>query len=258
MPSFSDHQAQEFVKLLYIGASGTGKTGSLLSLMQAGYKIRVIDLDAGLDALYHFSQANNVDLNLLEYVDVRDKWESSAMGPVVKRPQAFRDAMKYLDKWEDGSNPAEWGSDTILVIDSLTNLGKAAYEWARGMDPSNRDKRQWFNTGQQAIDSFLAALTDSSFKTNVIVCTHIDLVTDASGMVKGFASSLGSALGPKIPRYFNNMVAAESKTMGRTTKRIIKTIATSQLDLKTAAPMKIDAEYPLETGLATIFKKLTS
>jgi hypothetical protein len=102
----------------------------------------------------------------------------------------------------------------------------------------------------------LAAITGAGFQTNVIVCTHIDLVESADGSIKGFASSLGKALGPKIPRYFNTMLAAESKTMGSKTTRKILTAPTAQLDLKNPAPMRIDASYPLETGMAEIFKKL--
>ena len=51
MPKGSEHKSRKYVKLLYLGDSGTGKTGSLVSLVQAGYKLRVIDLDDGLDAL---------------------------------------------------------------------------------------------------------------------------------------------------------------------------------------------------------------
>jgi hypothetical protein len=86
--------------------------------------------------------------------------------------------------------------------------------------------------------------------------THIDVFEDANGVVKSYASSLGKALGPKMPRYFNTMILAESKVMGKSTKRVIKTIPTAQLDLKNPAPMKIDESYPLETGLAEIFAKL--
>ena len=35
------------IKLLYIGDSGSGKTGSLASLVKDGYKIRILDYDSG-------------------------------------------------------------------------------------------------------------------------------------------------------------------------------------------------------------------
>lgn len=256
MPSLADHQASRFVKILYVGASGTGKTGSLVSLIEAGYKLRIIDLDNGLDALFNFAKEAKLDLSNTEFEDVRDQYTATSLGPQVKRPKALVATARLLDGWTDGTNPSEWGEDYILVIDSLTALGKAAFEWAKGQNPTSKDPRQWYNAGQQTIDSILATITDASFATNVIVCTHIDLVEDASGAVRGFASSLGKALGPKIPRHFNTMLAAESKTMGPKTTRKILTLPTSQLDLKNPAPMRIDASYPLETGMVTIFEKL--
>ena len=48
MPTLDTHQSSEFTKLLYLGDSGSGKTGSLVSLLKAGYKIKVLDLDNGV------------------------------------------------------------------------------------------------------------------------------------------------------------------------------------------------------------------
>lgn len=41
MASATQIVANPLVKLLYIGHSGTGKTGSLISLLRAGYHIRL-------------------------------------------------------------------------------------------------------------------------------------------------------------------------------------------------------------------------
>jgi hypothetical protein len=51
MPSLDKHQSSEFTKLLLEGDSGSGKTGSLASLVAAGFKLRVLDMDNGLDSL---------------------------------------------------------------------------------------------------------------------------------------------------------------------------------------------------------------
>jgi GTPase SAR1 family protein len=45
MPKASNHSSSKLNKLLYIGDSGTGKTTSLFSLVQAGYKLRIFDFD---------------------------------------------------------------------------------------------------------------------------------------------------------------------------------------------------------------------
>ena len=257
MPSLAEHQASEFVKILYVGASGTGKTGSLVSLIP-DYDLRIIDLDNGLDALFNFAkQAYPNRLASVEYETIRDKYKATPSGPKVLPPaRAFIRASTLLDKWLDGSKPEEWGPKKVLVIDSLTQLGKAALEWAESISPGTKDPRQWYKTAQDTIDNVIAALTSEPFRTNVIICTHIDLSDRDNEPTKGFPSAVGKALGPKIPRYFNTMIAAETQGFGPNVKRKIKTLPTNLLDLKNPAPMRIDAEYPLETGLATLFKQL--
>ncbi len=51
MPSLSKHQSNDFVKLLLLGDAKSGKTGSLVSLVEAGYKVRILDFDNLLDIL---------------------------------------------------------------------------------------------------------------------------------------------------------------------------------------------------------------
>jgi hypothetical protein len=51
VPKASDHLATGLRKMLYIGDSGTGKTTSLISLVKAGYILRIFDFDNLLDPL---------------------------------------------------------------------------------------------------------------------------------------------------------------------------------------------------------------
>ena len=51
MPPLSKHQSGCATKMLLLGDSGAGKTGALASLAQAGYNLRILDLDSGVDVL---------------------------------------------------------------------------------------------------------------------------------------------------------------------------------------------------------------
>jgi hypothetical protein len=259
MPSLSDRAQAQFVKIMLIGNSGTGKTGALTSLVKAGYKVRVLDMDTGLDSLtHHVLHECPERIGQIDYMSFRDDMKIGPTGPMVRgTPKAYVNAVGALDKWEDGTDPSEWGADTILVIDSLTNMGKAAFNWARGMNPSAKEPRQWYFAAQQAIEDLIANVTSESTKTNVIVISHIDLVEDKAGSVQGFASSIGKSLGPKLPRYFNTLVALETKGQGTKVERVMRTVPTALLTLKNPAPMKISAEYPIATGLADLFAKLS-
>jgi len=179
------------------------------------------------------------------------------MGPkVVGTPKAYVNVCAALEKWpDDGSDPATWGKDTILVLDSLTNGGRAAFQWARAMNAASKDPRQWYKTAQDLIEDLVANLTSETFGTNVIVITHVDMF-ESNGIIKGIASSIGKALGPKLPRFFNTMILSETTGTGKNVKRKLKTAPTAMLDLKNPAPMKIDAEYDIEDGLAKIVEKL--
>lgn len=259
MPSATEHKSSEFVKLLFVGNSGAGKTGALTPLALAGYKLKILDLDSGLDALInHVKDGDPAALSNIEYQTFRDRIKMTAQGPkVAGAPKAYVDTLAALERWpDDDSDPATWGKDTILVVDSLTNLGRAAFLWAKAMNPASKDPRQWYKTAQDLVEDLVANLTSEDFATNVIVISHVDIVKTEAGIMKGLVSSIGKALGNKLPRFFNTLILSETTGTGKNVKRRIKTMPTAMLELKTPAPMRIDAEYPLESGLATIFEEL--
>lgn len=257
MPSLSNHQSNEFVKVLVTGDSGSGKSGAKASLVKAGYKLRVLDMDNGLDPLKTYILRECPDkIDNVEFRTLRDNYKTTAAGPMVDKPKAFVDAMKMLDNWKyddiDLGKPADWGPDCILDLDSLSFFSDAAFDWARGMNPGAKDPRQWFYSAQQAVESALALLTSGSFRTNVIVSAHVRYSTGDDGRNKGYPNAIGSALGPTIPRYFNHWVQCESKSG----KRTIQTMATNMFDLKNTKPFEMKESYPISTGLADFFQVL--
>lgn len=257
MPSLANHQSNDFVKLLLTGDSGSGKSGAKASLVKAGYKLRVLDMDNGLDPLKTYILRECPDkIDNVEFRTLRDNYKTTAAGPVVDKPKAFVDAMKMLDNWKyddiDLGKPSEWGPDCILDLDSLSFFSDAAFDWARGMNPGAKDPRQWFYSAQQAVESALALLTSGSFRTNVIVSAHVRYSTGDDGRNKGYPNAIGSALGPTIPRYFNHWVQCESKSG----KRSIQTMATNMFDLKNTKPFEMKESYPISSGLADFFAVL--
>lgn len=258
MPNATEHVASRYQKILYIGDSSTGKTGSLTSLIAAGYRIGVLDLDNGLQPLVKFVKHECPDnLKNLSYQTFRDKYKATSSGPIVSgSPKAYVNALKAMELWDDESDPAEWGEDSIFVIDTFDSLGKAAFEWAKGMNPSAKDPRQWFFSAQQSLENVLQLLTGEQFMTNVIVISHVNYKEAIEGVHKGHAAAIGSALGPSIPKYFNTLILAESSGVGKNVRRRIKTAPTGIIDLKNPVPFELDAELPLESGMATIFEKL--
>lgn len=258
MVSLTDHQSSRFTKLMYIGESGTGKTGSLTSLVKAGFKLRILDMDNGLDVLKTYIKREDPALLAnVDYESRRDKFKATNAGVIVDgMPKAFVGAAQLLSKWSDGSTPQNWGPDTFLVVDSLTGLGNAAYEWAKGMNPTAKEPRQWYGAAGEAVENIIAMLTSDDFEANVIIITHVRLIELTDGSLKGIPTSIGTALGNVLPRYFNSLIMAEKAGQGANAARKIKTVPTAFLDLKTPNPFEVAAEVPLSTGLATIVEQL--
>lgn len=243
--------------MLLLGDSGTGKTGALASLAKAGYKVHILDMDNKVmtGILPILLKDDPKALANVDYESLRDKMKASSMGAIMDGiPQAFPKALALMEKWTDGSNPAQWGPEHIFVIDSLTFLGDAAYNWARAMNPSAKEPRTWYFTAQGGVEDALALLTASTFNTNLIVISHVSWVDRPDGTMKGYPSAVGKALGPTIPAYFDNM--AQCETMGG--KRSIKFIPTALVDLKTPVGTRMSTPLPIETGLADFFKTLRS
>lgn len=255
MPALSNRPANKLAKLMLIGESGTGKTGSLISLIKAGYKLRILDMDTGLDSLVAQIKRQCPDrIGQVAYQSFRDNYKADiAKGLKVDgRPKAYVNMLKALNEWDDGTTPAEWGPDTFFVLDSLTAVGRAAYNWAESLDPTAKDKRQWFFSAQNSIETLLDLLTSDDFNTNVCVISHVQLIERADGTMKGYASAIGSALGPKIPKFFNTLVATESRGTGDNVKRTVQTRPTTLLDLKVPDEGSVGKSLDLNTGIAEI------
>lgn len=259
MPSLSDYQSNTISKLLYCGDSGTGKTGSLVSLIKAGYRMSILDMDNGLDYLVNVLKAECPDMiKNVRFESVRDKFKPNAqLGVKVSgTPKAFIDAAGIMTRWSETPDEGWWGDNHFFVLDSLTALGKAAYDWAEAMNPTAKEPRTWYFTAQKTIENMISAITSPEFKTNAIVITHVSFKEMPDGSVKAYAASgAGSALGPTIPKYFNTLILAERAGMGEKVRRTIRTVPTDIMDLKIAA-LGVAPTLPLESGLATIVSKL--
>lgn len=262
MPSLEQHQSNEFTKLLLIGDSKSGKTGSLVSLVSAGYKLRILDYDNGLDVLAQYVRRDCPDkLGNVEFRTLRDPRTATPLGSIVSgKPSAFVDGLKMLDRWKYGDVdlgvPAEWGRDCVLVIDSLTFMSDAAFDWREPLVQKSRDGkydgRAVYRDAQSAVADVFATITSETFRTNVVLIAHIRYVENQEGLRKGYPNAVGSALSPLIPRWFNNIVRYKNVAGVRK----IETVSSAEFDLATAKPFTMPKEVPIETGLADIFAHL--
>lgn len=273
MASFSSLQSSP-VKLLFMGDPGAGKTGGLLSLVQAGYKLRIYDFDNLLGSLFQFVMAKAPDkVDNVKFQTFTDKMKmpdtpAAMLGNRMEvynfttgTPDAYVRGLKQLSNWKDGDedlgDPGSWGTDTIVVIDSLTSCAQAAYRYCKGMNPLAKEGQTHYFNAQQLVMNMLYLLGSKSFATHVIVIAHVDYDKNHLDLTKGFPRSIGSALNSQISGVFNSVLLAESIGSGGNVKRSIRTNSTGVIDLKNPVSFKLPDVLPLETGLADFFKAVT-
>jgi len=198
-----------------------------------------------------------------------------------KKPRAWKDLITILsDGWvikndsgeviEDLGKPMEWGSDVVLVLDSLSRIADAAYyhelmlQNALLQDRNARENQRDIGATQSRILDLMRMLSDKAFGCNICLIGHIKRATeyghnpaseeakDASVDVFGFPAAIGSAILPVIPQFFSTILHAKIEG----TKQYIYAKTTGEVATKNTNPFGVGIKYPLETGLADYFKAL--
>ena len=173
----------KFFKFLISGNPGTGKTGSLVSLIKLGYRLRIMDFDNGLDVLAHNLSAN--EKTLVDNHFFRGLFSADGLGVTKGNTKELIRALKSLmNKWPDGSNPSQWGPNDVLVIDTLTNFGRQAFTRQKQLLELQKkndkivDLRRVAYSAQVLVRDFISHITDEEFQTNVVVFTHLEAETE--------------------------------------------------------------------------------
>jgi hypothetical protein len=190
-----------------------------------------------------------------------DAYKMGANGaPIPVIPlKGLSGAMKVLDNWPDLGKPSEWGADTVLVLDSLTMMGKSALNHVLSMNGRLGAQPQIQDWGQamEIQENLMALLYGKSIKCHVIVMAHITYIQPEGSILQtGYPSALGSKLPPKIGSYFNSTLYVGSTGSGATKEKVIFTKSKGQVECKTPAPGKAKDSYPLATGLASYFSDM--
>lgn len=264
MPSLADHHSSTLVKLLFLGDAKSGKTTALASLVGAGYKLRILDFDNLLDT---FAQRVRHEcperLNNVDFRSLRDEYKGTDTGTVINgKPNAWIASLKMLNNWRyddvDLGTPANWGDDTILVIDSLSRWCDAAYDFHVFSAGPKADGRMIYGNAQDDVEKQLASLTSPNFRTNVIVVCHGTYMTQDDKTTKIFPQGVGQKLSPKIPQYFPNYI----RMTKRGEKRTLQLKSDALIDLANtrpdifAGPDGAPRDLDPSTGLAEFFAVL--
>lgn len=274
MPKLADHPSSKLTKLLFIGDSGAGKTGALAALAKAGYNLRIVDFDAGCDILLNLLRDDPAAMDRVIVETYTDKLKAVG-GQIVPDgvPNAFSNALNTLthwkfperigpagEKWEayDLGKITSWGPQDVLVLDSLSLFSEAAMRYVlaiNGRQPGKAQLQDWGQMGSM-VEAVIQLLYSSQVGCNVIVNTHIKVQGEEGEVKRGLPNCLGQKIPSTVGRYFNSVLLARTVGTGNSAKRQIVTRPEGIIELKNAAPKRVPATLPLETGLAEFFKMM--
>lgn len=213
-------------RILLMGAIGSGKSYSVRSLVQEGFKVRILATAPGYesaiadlpDVAVHYVPAYNYgESGLTEmYKLLRDNQMETLqkMGGVRKeKNNQIEGVIKSLGNFVDDrtgqslGKMADWDTDTFLVVDDLSGLNVMAEKLIIGDKPA----ASWpeFNGMQELIRNIVNVWL-FTLKCGVLILAHTERETDQlTGASNITLSTIGRQLGPDLMRFFDDILLAE-------------------------------------------------
>lgn len=213
-----------------LGDTGSGKTTSLATLLEAGIETFVIVTEPnGLDSLID-AAARSGNLSKLHYkviaptrMSIADLMKKSAivnqkdagaiqqmsMGLDKNKYQQYATLLQNIGNFHDDAtgqhfgDVTEWGPDRAFAIDSLTGLNYMAIQYTAGNRPTMTMPE--FGLAQTLIRDLINLLT--SLNCWFVLTAHMENQADElTGQRKHFPLTVGKALSPELPRFFSEVV----------------------------------------------------
>lgn len=218
---------------LLMGPTGSGKTDSLLSYVEAGIEVFVASTEAtGIETLIRSARRRNLNPDLIHWrqckptnMDVEsmitsaDQLNRKSVGdmqkidnPAILQKGKFRSFIALLETIQNFKcmrtgksygDVTEWGDDRAFCIDSLTGANLMMTQLQVG----NRGTLTLpdYNVCQLTLENLIVTLC--SLNCFFTLTAHLEMEKDEiSGRVKVMASTVGKKLAPKVPIHFSEVI----------------------------------------------------
>ena len=221
------------VNVLIEGATGTGKTHSIGTLVDTGINVRYFAFENGTESLIGYWKDRGLpvpaNLSIFTVKPASAGWNEMADAAKLVNQLSY-DALKKTsdanrskyDQYEKFlrtfASPVDdlgvkyppvdaWTVNDALVVDGLTGLGDAAMKAVVG-GKFDKDQKDW-GLAQNMVENTLRRLCDAC-TCHVVLLTHEDRELDPlGGASKITVSTLGAKLAPKIPPMFSDVIRAK-------------------------------------------------
>lgn len=231
--------------VMLVGATGTGKTHSIRTLVEAGLEVFVIFTEPGMEVLsdipsdkLHWKYIPPSTTDWASMLDSASKINRLAfkalteLGDINKSKYTeFLTLLTTLSNFVDDRTGEcfgavdSWDGSRALVVDSLSGLNIMAMNLVTGSKPV-KSMADW----GVAIDNLERLLTKLCVDTkcHFILTAHLERETDEmTGGTSLMASTLGRKLAPKLPRFFSDVIHVK-----RNAEQFVWSTASMNVDLK--------------------------
>lgn len=250
------------IKVLLMGGTGTGKTFSLRTLLEAGITPFVLFTEPGMEVLSdlpttkcHWQYVPPVPVTMDSILDRATKVGTLTLESLAKLNDTTRSQdnrfLKIVqainnfrcDRTGETFGPAaSWDQDRALIIDSLSGLSLAAMHNVTGNKPV-ASMADW-GIAQSQLEQLINYCC-LNIPTHFVLLSHTEReVDEVMGGQQIMASTLGRKLAPKLPRFFSDVILAK-----RDGTRFSWNTATANVDLKAR-------NLPIAEGLPASFAPL--
>lgn len=212
-------------KILLVGATGSGKTHSIRTLVDSGLEVFVVFTEPGMEVLsdipsdklhWHYIPPSGPDWASM--IDSAKKINSLSFKSLAEMPDInkrqyteFLSLLTVLSDFEDQRTGKRFGpvdsfsiSERALVIDSLSGLNVMAMNLVAGSKPV-KSMADW-GVSMDNLERLITKLT-TDVPCTVVLTAHLERETDeTTGGITLMASTLGRKLAPRLPRFFSDVV----------------------------------------------------
>lgn len=217
-------QSMQGVNVLLIGPSGSGKTHAIRTFLEAGITPFCIFTEPGYETLGDL-ESHKVHWHYLppavqswgEMIDMANKVNQLSLESLSKLSDINKRANAQLIKFyelcnnfvcqRDGKSygdVSKWGTDRVLVVDSLSGLN----DMAMGLQVGNKPVRSQADWGvaQNVLEFCIKKLTMDT-RCHFVLIAHVEReIDEVLGGNKIMVATLGKKLAPKIPLNFSDVI----------------------------------------------------
>lgn len=214
-------------KILLVGATGSGKTHSIRTIVDSGLEVFVVFTEPGMEVLsdipsdkLHWHYIPPAGPDWASMIDSAKKINSLSFKSLAEMPDInkrqyteFLSLLTVLSDFEDQRTGKKFGpvdsfsvSERALVIDSLSGLNIMSMNLVAGSKPV-KSMADW-GIAIDNLERLIVKLT-VDIPCTMVLTAHLERETDEiTGGIHLMASTLGRKLAPKLPRFFSDVIQA--------------------------------------------------